>query len=216
MQTGTWYHVAFSYDGTNATIYLNGVADGTGAFGTGTGILALDKATMISDRVDASQLNDGRVDEPRISSFARSAPWIAAEYKNQGPNTFTTFGAPQNSDSYSYRRKISFDNSAQAENLVNFPVDVKANNSSLAWSSLIQADMDDVIFVDADDTTPLSFEWETKVPAGDSIAWVKVPQVNASSSADYVYMYYGNPSTSSQETAFISIRINELQNTENG
>lgn len=191
LSTTSWTHLASTYDGANVKLYVNGVYDNQVALPT--------MYTANPGRVGVGGYVAGRyvglIDEPVVSYVARLDKWIAAEYKNQGPNTFTTFGAPQNSDSYSYRRKITFDNSAQAENLVNFPVDVKANNSSLAWNAKIQADMDDVIFVDANDTTPLSFEWETKAPAGDSIAWVKVPQVNASSSADYIYMYYGNGTT---------------------
>ncbi|MBU2595654.1 DUF2341 domain-containing protein, partial [Patescibacteria group bacterium] len=188
LDNGSLHNVTVTNNGTTTRYYF----DGAEVSNTGQGSPVSDSyPAYIGGRNDVFSWN-GVLDEVRASGNVRSAPWIAAEYKNQGSNTFTTFGAPQNSDNYSYRRKITFDNSAQAENLVGFPVVVKANNSSLAWSGLIQADMDDVVFVDADDSTPLSFEWESRTPAGNSIAWVKVPQINLSSSADYIYMYYGN------------------------
>ncbi|TSC90856.1 MAG: hypothetical protein CEN92_363, partial [Candidatus Berkelbacteria bacterium Licking1014_96] len=120
-----------------------------------------------------------------IKLTGRSTSW----YNNTAPTFYDS--------AYSYRRKITFDNSAQAENLANFPVMLKLNNAALSWSGKIQADMDDVIFKDADGTA-LKWEWETKAPTGESIAWVKVPQVDASSSTDFIYMDYGNASATDQ------------------
>ena len=41
-----------------------------------------------------AQFWNGTIDEVRISSSARSADWIAAEYNNQSsPSTFYNFGA---------------------------------------------------------------------------------------------------------------------------
>ena len=99
--------------------------------------------------------------------------------------------SPWYNTDYSYRRKITFNNSAQAENLQNFPVMVKATNAALSWLSKIREDLYDVVFVDADDTTLLDFEWEKKDRTGESIAWAKVPQIDASSTTDFIYMYYG-------------------------
>jgi len=95
------------------------------------------------------------------------------------------------SANYKYRRTITFDNSGQAENLQNFPVMVKADNAALSWSSKIRSDLNDVVFVDGNDSTLLDFEWEEKDRAGVSIAWVKVPQIDAGSTTDKIYMYYG-------------------------
>lgn len=142
----------------------------------------------------------GQLDEVRILSVIRSAPWIAAEFKNQGDNTFATVGSEGTLDGFSYRRTITFDNADQASNLTDFPVMVKLTDDEMNWSSLVQADLDDVIFVDSDNTTLLNYEWETKDSSAESIAWVQVPQIDASSSTDKIYMYYGNASAADQST----------------
>jgi hypothetical protein len=95
--------------------------------------------------------------------------------------------------SWAYRRQITFDNSAQAENLVDFPVLVKLNPNRINYSNT-QNSGQDIRFTDADGTTQLSHEIETWNEAGDSFLWVKVPQIDASSDSDYIYMYYGNAS----------------------
>ena len=120
-----------------------------------------------------------------IKLTGRSTSW----YNNTAPTFYDS--------AYSYRRKITFDNSAQAENLTDFPVMLKLNNADLSWNAKIQADMDDVIFKDADGTA-LKWEWETKAPGGESIAWVKIPQIDLSSSTDFIYMDYGNGSATDQ------------------
>ncbi len=41
---------------------------------------------------------DGKIDEVRISSMARSLDWMKTEYRNQGsPGTYQTIGRPGNS-----------------------------------------------------------------------------------------------------------------------
>jgi hypothetical protein len=170
MSFDNWYYVAFTFDGSYIRTYKNG-----------SSLNSVARSQPITDgiadqRVWGSSKMTGAVDELHVVSTARSANWIAAEYKNQGLNTFTAVGGEGTLDGFGWRRTITFDNSAQAENLANFPVMIKANNSELNWSGIVQADLDDVIFVDSNNTTLLNWEWETKNSSGESIAWVKVPQ----------------------------------------
>lgn len=97
------------------------------------------------------------------------------------------------------RRKITFDNSALVENLTNFPVMVKLSSAS----GNIDFDKtkfggEDIRFVDASDpNTVLPHEIEEwNEPAGEAIVWVKVPQIDAGSTTDHMWMYYGNGSIS--------------------
>ncbi len=93
---------------------------------------------------------------------------------------------------WSYRKTITFNNSAQNENLTNFPVLVKLTSSNFDFSKA-QSSGTDIRFVDGDDSTPLSYEIEKWDRTNQQAwVWVKVPQIDASSSTDYVYMYYGN------------------------
>ncbi len=102
--------------------------------------------------------------------------------------------------SWTYRRKITFDNSAQAENLTNFPVLAKLSSSNINYSNT-QDSGQDIRFTDSDGTTLLSYEIEKWDETGNSFVWVKVPQIDASSSTDYIYIYYGNSSATDGQSA---------------
>ena len=88
------------------------------------------------------------------------------------------------------RRKVTFDNSASAENLSNFPILVSLTSSEIDYSKT-QDQGQDIRFVDADGTT-LSYEIEEWDEAGTSTVWVNIPQIDAGSTTDYIWMYYNN------------------------
>src|SRR5437867_1431153 len=104
LANGTWGHWVMVFDGsqsTNATrlkFYFNNVAQ-TLTF-TGT-IPATTPNTAYTVRLAgtaaATDFIDGILDEVRISDIARSADWIATEYKNMcGCVTFATTGSEEN------------------------------------------------------------------------------------------------------------------------
>lgn len=98
--------------------------------------------------------------------------------------------------SWGSRRKITMDNSASGTNLTNFPLLVKVNSSRIDYSKTQNAGQD-IRFVDASDpNTVLPYQIETWNESGDSYIWVKVPQVDAGSTTDYIWMYYDNASAS--------------------
>lgn len=102
-------------------------------------------------------------------------------------------------NSWDYRKKITFDNSAQASNLTNFPVQVALTSSNFDFSKA-QSNGEDIRFTDSNGTTLLDYEIEKWDEAGEQAwVWVNVPQVNASSNTDNIYMYYGNPAASDGE-----------------
>jgi len=103
----------------------------------------------------------------------------------------TTVTANWWNGSWSYRKKLTFNNSAQSENLTNFPVLVKLSTSTFNYAN-VKSDGTDLRFIDSDNTTELKYHIEKWNPSGDSFIWVKVPQIDGSSNTDYVYMYYGN------------------------
>ncbi len=98
------------------------------------------------------------------------------------------------------RRKISFDNSDQSENLVNFTVLIKLNSSRIDYSKLKDSGAD-IRFVDEDNITQLSYEIEHWNESKNSFIWVKVPQIDSSSNSDYIWMYYNNDDADSAENA---------------
>jgi len=90
-------------------------------------------------------------------------------------------------EGFKYRKQLTFNNSSQAENLANFPVLVKLTSSNFDFSKAQTAGQD-IRFVDADDSTALPYEIEKWDAAGqEADIWVKVPQIDASSSTDFMY-----------------------------
>ncbi len=91
--TGTWYHLAMTYDSTNGLIgYVNGGVDGSAA-----SALPLNPNTATTSIGDDDDHNprywNGQIDEVRISNTGRAANWIKASYNSQNdPTTFITLG----------------------------------------------------------------------------------------------------------------------------
>ena len=94
--------------------------------------------------------------------------------------------------SWQYRRRITLDNSASPEVLTDFPLLLSFATSELDYSKTMDRG-EDIRFVDADGTSELAHEIQRWVETGTSIVWVEVPQIDASSTTDYIWMYYGNP-----------------------
>jgi RHS repeat-associated protein len=87
-----WSHLVGTYDGQQARIFLNGVADPNSAALSGNIDYGTSKGVTIGKDGINSPLTEGwngQLDELRISSVARSADWIATEFNNQNsPGTF--------------------------------------------------------------------------------------------------------------------------------
>jgi len=98
-------------------------------------------------------------------------------------------------DSWGKRVKITFNNSAQSENLQNFPVLIKLNSSRIDYEETKDQGQD-IRFVDSNDITLLAHEIEKWDETGTSYVWVKVPQIDGSSNTDYIWMYYANAGAS--------------------
>jgi len=104
---------------------------------------------------------------------------------------------------YDWRKRIqlTFDNSASSENLVGFPVLVNLTSAVVSWAD-IQDDADDLRFIDADNVTVLDYEIEDyNETANAAYIWVEVPQIDAGSVTDHIWMYYNNSGASSGEDA---------------
>lgn len=150
--------------------------------------------------------------------FAATSPWTQTDWSGGSGQTSwsssTQFDSSSNvkvstaneitlstsanwyNSSWKYRKNIAFDNSAQAENLTNVPVLVKLTSTNFDFTKA-QSGGQDIRFTDSDGTTALSYEIEKWDNSGQTAwVWVKVPQVNASSTTDNIYVYYGNAAAS--------------------
>ncbi len=97
------------------------------------------------------------------------------------------------------RRKITFSNSTLSGNLTDFPVLVSVTSSQIDYAKT-QNNGQDIRFVDADGTTPLSYEIEKWDESGTSLIWVKVPTLS-NNNTDYIYMYYNNTSVADNQSS---------------
>lgn len=100
---------------------------------------------------------------------------------------------------WSSRMQLTFDNASRSENLVDFPILVTLDTNRFDYS-LAQANGADLRFVDANGTV-LSYEIENWNPNGESHIWVKVPQIDANSNSDSIWLYYGNSAAPSAQNA---------------
>jgi uncharacterized repeat protein (TIGR01451 family) len=100
-------------------------------------------------------------------------------------------------DDWTRRIKLTFTNTAQTEDLIDFPVLVTLDASRIHYTQTQDAGQD-IRFVDPDGTL-LPHEIEAWDETGTSYVWVNVPQINGGSNADYIWMYYGNPDASDRQ-----------------
>jgi hypothetical protein len=91
VDTTAFHHIVGTFDGSNLRLYKDGSLAG------GPTAASPAAANTISAGIGAAfgtRFFDGNIDEVRISTTARSAGWIAAEYNNQNaPGTFITMGS---------------------------------------------------------------------------------------------------------------------------
>jgi hypothetical protein len=95
--TGTWLDIAMVYTGAQTQIYYQGALVATGSqSGTINNITNPVVIGNIRDNATDADLVNGKIDEPRVSTIARSAGWITTEYNNQNsPSTFSALGTEQ-------------------------------------------------------------------------------------------------------------------------
>ena len=95
MAAGTWYHVVGRYDGSNVEVFINGTSQNTAAC-TANITSSTTNLNIGCSAYTAARLFDGKIDEVRVCSTARSAGWIATKYNNQNaPATFYAVGSEQ-------------------------------------------------------------------------------------------------------------------------
>jgi hypothetical protein len=87
-----WHYVVATYDGTNQRIYYDGVLRDTDAH---TGTIESSSTDIILARFGTYGVYyTGSLDEARVSTIARPADWVTADYNSQkNSSTFITWGS---------------------------------------------------------------------------------------------------------------------------
>jgi hypothetical protein len=127
--TGTWYLIAGTYDGSNMRLLVDGVqvhsAAKTGNLRVNAWDIALGNSPGNTSSTYTSM--DGKLDEVRILSKARSADWLKTEYNNQSdPDTFSTMSQDTCGGAYGfnfqYCKKIVVDHTQVSGSLTRYPL----------------------------------------------------------------------------------------------
>ncbi|MGD0883687.1 MAG: DUF2341 domain-containing protein [Thermodesulfovibrionales bacterium] len=112
------------------------------------------------------------------------------------------------------RKKIQFDASSKGadikENLTDVPLLIRLHTGNFSFSSA-KPDGSDLRFVSADDKSPLKYHVEKFDPKEEiALVWVKVPRISGGSNQDFVWMYYGNPSSPDGQDAGGTYDVNQV------
>lgn len=145
------------------------------ADGTTTDGGALDDGTTVTDPGTSSDSTAADSDSTGAVAACSAAPWF--------------------SSAWSARRRLDFDNTALAEDLDDFPVLLRLDDTRIDYN-LTEAGGADLRIVAADHVTELPFEIEAWSPGGDSVVWLRVDIAAAGQTPGPVYLYYGSPGAS--------------------
>ena len=94
--TATWYHVAQTWNGSTLTLYIDAVSEGTPVACGGPSLDSTSYHNYYLGRANwtAGDYWDGKMDEFRVSSEARTLAWLKAS-GNSGKNTLISYGAEE-------------------------------------------------------------------------------------------------------------------------
>lgn len=93
LSSGTNYYLAMTYNSSAGLIgYVNGSSDGSAS---ANGTLTVSDFSIATGRDDVNgRYWNGKIDEIRVASVARSADWLTCEYNNQkSSQTFVALGS---------------------------------------------------------------------------------------------------------------------------
>ena len=190
---GEWCHQAFVRNTAANTGYgyvngvmVNGVASGSAPVFASTSALHLGNA-----QGNGCTFN-GLIDELRISRVARSADWIQASHDAVAKVGFAAFSSARNDwKSYSHKFPVAFTNAfSDATTLQNFPVLIRVSTNGVPgflYTDCLIENGGDLRFADAEGNL-LSSEVDTWNTNGESLVWVKIPQLTKDTK---LTAYYG-------------------------
>ncbi|MEM7322366.1 MAG: DUF2341 domain-containing protein [Actinomycetota bacterium] len=200
--TGTWHHVAGTWNGVALDLYVDGVwVATTGATGDPGRDAAMPVTLGVLD--DGTRPLDGVLDEVRLETTTRTDDWLLATYRNQSnPAAFVVAGASQSvtafdQGSWTYRKPLAVLAQSVDATLTDQPVLVDIVDPELVGN--IQTDGDDVVFTAADGSTRLDHQLESVDAATGAVtAWVRLPSLSADAATPF-FVYFGNGTAEDQQ-----------------
>jgi hypothetical protein len=203
---GQWYHVVATFDSstTTARIYVNAVQRASQATGqqltSNSGAVFRLAYTWYTGN---NKYYNGVLDEIAVFDRALTDAEVSALYTYYAYTTgnyrgYLLLGKPPASVSLSLGSEEL--QPSPSLPLVDYQVLVAVNTQELISAGKMRSDCGDIRFVASDNKTLLPYFVEPGTCGTTSTRiWVKVPSIPAYSST-YFFMYYGNPSATSQST----------------
>lgn len=200
-----WNLLTVTLGGGKSYAYLNGVLTDSGTHATALPNTADD--VWIGDNGAGTRTLDGTLDEVRVVRSTYSANFVKLSYETQksSPTLFLPATA-----SFSGSKKITFNTTPTganvSSNVTNFPLLVRLSSGDATDAAIFTAAQDagqDIRFLDKDGVTWLDYEierWDESLNPKKAEIWVKVPQIDGNSTADYITMYYGCASCTDNQT----------------
>jgi hypothetical protein len=202
LSSGNWYLIAGTYDGANMRMLLDGVqvhsAAKTGNLRVNSWNIALGNHPGGTSTTYSSM--DGKLDEVRILSAARSANWLRTEYNNQSdPDSFYSMSQDTCGGAYGfnfqYCKKIVVDHTQVSGSLTRYPLLINITGDddlkTVANGGRVQNSQGWDIVFRTSVCGNYDHEFEKYDGAnGDLVAWVQIPTLSSSTDTE-IYMYYG-------------------------
>ncbi|MAZ66181.1 MAG: hypothetical protein CMF25_03650, partial [Kangiellaceae bacterium] len=167
--------------------------------------MAWDAGINHCDRTDPTDCHSHPLGSDIADPFANTTSLLAPQHEmpTSIELSLCADGQPFAADwwnaSWNKRRFIFVNNSQQNEGLTDFPALVKLDGSRIDYS-VAGANGQSLRFVDAQGQL-LAHEIESWDPNGESVVWVKINAISASTVNDYIVMYYDNPAASSPQNS---------------
>ena len=195
-QLNEWTHQVFRWSGETGRTsgFLNGIiVNEQGAHGsrTGVGIQVGGRFYVGNYFPNQEKVFPGKFDEVRVSNVARSDDWVVATHDTIANTSFASFELQNDWSQYAHKFTIAFTNYTGSTTLENFPVLVKISEAGIPgfhYADCVKARGADLRFTDGNSSTPLPCEVEVWNPEGESLIWVKVPELKAGTR---ITAYYG-------------------------
>ena len=197
--TGAWNHQVFirDFSANTARCYMNGSQSPANAVDLGSNFSGISMANSTSPLYlgnttgnNPSVAFPGQIDELRISNVARSADWVQATHDCVADADFAAYGVDNDWTKYARKFTVTFSGYAGSAPLTDFPVLVRVSTNSpvgFSYADCQKPNGGDLRFADASGNL-LPSEVDTWNTNGQSLVWVKVPTLSASTK---ISAYYG-------------------------
>ena len=198
---GSWHHLVGVWDGTTATLYLDGAPVGSVA-ASGSAPNGSTIPVVLGGDASGTSTLDGVLGEVHLDDTTWSAAEASfTEANMRTPNLVVTPGSPVSGTwfdqgDWTVRRPLTVDADRVTGPLTDYPLLVHVADPDLGTSA--QADGDDLVFTAADGVTRLDHvveEWNSG--PGTLIAWVRVPALDDAADTE-LFLYLGNPTAVDQ------------------